>query len=184
MNEIWKEVLGYEGLYEVSNLGRVKSLNYKGHKGKRGFLTPFKDSSGHLNVKLYKKGVGCHRGVHFLMAQVFIPNPENKPEVHHIDGKPQNNRIENLKWVTPQEHMLLHNEEGTRNKKISEKLTNGKTSKKVAQYTFDLPCDLIRVFPSIHEAERQTGILKGDICRVCKGERKSAYGYQWSYWED
>ena len=167
--EVWKPVVGYEDLYEVSNLGRVWSVK------KNIFRKLRKDRDGYLVVSLCKNGEYEWPQVHRLVAKAFIPNPENLPCVNHKDEDPTNNNVENLEWCT----VGYNNRYGNRSKKVSEKL-----SKKIAQYTFDLPCELIKVWPSAMEIYRTLGYEFGNICKCCRGERKSAYGYQWSYWED
>ena len=103
--EIWKDISGYEGLYQVSNLGRVKSLNYLGHHKevikkpslpKKTIMKP----SQYYKVILYKNGKAKNFFVHRLVAEAFIPNPDNLPQVNHIDHNPFNNRADNLEWCT------------------------------------------------------------------------------------
>jgi len=112
MKEIWKLVTGYEGLYEVSNLGRVKSVKFKKHRLK----TLYKNKKGYLYTYLYKNGVREYWRVHRLVATVFIPNPENKPTVNHIDEDKLNNKVSNLEWATYSEQMQA----GTVKKRISD----------------------------------------------------------------
>ena len=104
MQEIWKDIHDYEGLYQVSNMGNVKSLspNLKHRKGKPNELIMHKtmSSTGYMHVQLYKNHKAITKLVHILVATAFIDNPENKPEVNHIDGNKRNNAIENLEWVT------------------------------------------------------------------------------------
>ena len=100
-NEIWRDVVGYEGLYQVSNLGRVKSF----YRGKVHLLKYQLDSQGYVIVTLCKDGKGRGCKVHILVAQAFISNPENKPFVNHIDGNKSNPHVSNLEWVTPSENM-------------------------------------------------------------------------------
>jgi len=103
--EIWKDVLGYEGIYEVSNLGNVKSLNYN-HTKKERILKKCNGTQNYHIVCLHKEGSSKTRKVHRLVALSLIPNPDNKPQVNHIDGDKQNNKIENLEWVNNSENQL------------------------------------------------------------------------------
>ena len=97
--EIWKSILGYENLYEISNLGNVKSLNYN-HTGKPKLLAFKHHKSGYLTVMLCNNGVNKNKSVHVLVAEAFIENSNNCPCVNHIDGNKQNNNVLNLEWVT------------------------------------------------------------------------------------
>lgn len=111
IQEIWKDVIGYDGLYQVSNLGRIKTV-YQGHalKNKEGILKPLfsfnkkRNRIGYASVFLYKNCVPKQSDVHRLVAKAFIPNPDNKPQVNHIDGNKLNNALDNLEWVTASEN--------------------------------------------------------------------------------
>ena len=98
MTEVWKDVKNYEGLYQISNLGNVKRIS----SGKR--LKPY-NRKGYIRVALSKDDTTKHIDIHRLVAQAFIPNPENKPEVNHIDGDKSNNEVSNLEWCTRKENM-------------------------------------------------------------------------------
>ena len=191
-NEIWKDIDGYEGLYQVSNLGRVKSLNYH-RTGKERIMKPKKDSKGYLQVLLCKESKVKHYFVHRLVAVAFVDNPQNLPIINHIDENPKNNNANNLEWCT-QKYNINY---GTRNKKASEKLRGRKLSEehkeKIAEKMKNNPkkikpiigiskvSGLILEFPSLKEASRQTGINQGHICECCNGKRKSAGGFYWLY---
>ena len=101
MKEIWKDIFGYEGIYQVSNMGNVRSLiNQQRNKRKKPKLRKLtEDQRGYLRIRVYKKGKGQTLKVHRLVAQTFIPNPENKPQVNHIDGNSKNNQIKNLEYM-------------------------------------------------------------------------------------
>lgn len=108
MEEIWKDIKEYEGIYQVSNLGRVKSLKHsKEGKLLKGRVT----GKGYLSVALFRNSVRKSNSIHRLVAEAFIPNPENKPEVNHIDENKLNNDVSNLEWVTSKEN----SNHGTRN---------------------------------------------------------------------
>lgn len=178
--EHWRIVPGWDN-YMVSDLGRVKSLDFN-HTGKEEILKQYKTGpKGRLQVWLYKDGEKRPIYVHVLVAMAFIPNPENKPIVHHIDENPANNCVDNLMWVTPEEHNEIHNSTGTRSKKISEKKTNGKTSKKVRQMTPERV--EITIWPSTREIERSKGWSHGNIGTAIK-KGTIAYGCLWEYVEN
>ncbi|MBQ1581316.1 MAG: HNH endonuclease [Prevotella sp.] len=182
MTEEWKPVAGYEGLYEVSNLGRVKSLNYH-HTGKEGLLKQNIEKTNpypYAMVCLYKDGKCATPKVHKLVAMAFIPNPDNLPQVNHKDEDSLNNCVNNLEWCTAKYNANY----GTRNKRMAKSLTNGKASKKIAQYASPgFPCELINVWPSLNEIKRQKGWSIGNICAAIK-ENKTAYGFLWGYFEE
>ena len=100
MNEIWKDIKGYEGSYQVSNLGRVKSLNY--HREGIEKILKIDGSTQYKTVMLYRDGGGTRFLLHRLVASAFIPNPNNYPVVNHIDEDKSNNRVDNLEWCTQQ----------------------------------------------------------------------------------
>lgn len=102
MKEIWKDIEGYVGLYQVSNLGRVKSLVGKEER----FLRPGSNRTRYFNVVLYKERIKRSAYMHRLLAITFIPNPENKREVNHKNGDRGDNRLENLEWTTTRENAL------------------------------------------------------------------------------
>ena len=170
--EIWKPVRNYEGLYEVSNLGRVKSLNYK-RTGKEKILKAYNNSHGYLQVNLCKDGNREQPLVHVLVATAFLDNPDNLPEVNHKDENPKNNMVENLEYCSSS----YNTNYGTRNKRVAEKL-----SKPV--FSVDKESGLIMWWQSTMEAERCTGINNGSITQCCKGKRKSAGNHYWFYADD
>ena len=173
MEEIWKPVVGYEGLYEVSNLGNVR--------GKNGMLKPQARKHGYLSVWLYGNGGTSKRNgkqfsVHRIVATAFIPNPSGLSEVNHKDECKTNNCAENLEWCSHRQNSVY----GTRGKRIGGANTNGKKSIRIAQYTLD--GKLVRVFQSLQEANR-CGFAAGNICKCAQGKSNysHAYGYKWRY---
>ncbi len=172
--EEWRDIEGYEGLYRVSNLGRVKSLNYW-RRGYEKILSARKDKRGYMIINLSMDGSTKTYKVHRLVAEAFIPNPDNLPQVNHKDERPENNCVENLEWCDN----TYNHRYGTINQRISESNTNGKTSKPVAQY--DTNGNLLKEWPSTVEITRQTGYDYSCISKCCRGERKTAYGFEWRY---
>ena len=174
MEEVWKDIEGFEGLYQVSNLGNVKSLNYN-HTKKEKKLCKRKDKSGYLYVNLCKQGKHKSFKIHRLVSKAFIENPNNYSFVNHKDENKQNNVVTNLEWCT---HKYNCNY-GTRNKRMCEKLINRNDESKLV-YQYSKYGVLISVFNSTNEAKRQ-GFNQGHVASCCRGERKSHKGYIWSY---
>lgn len=172
--EQWRMIPDYDGLYMVSNLGRVKSLNFH-QTGRENLLKPYKSKMGYLSCTLWKNGKPKILKLHRLVAMAFIPNHENKPYINHKDENPLNNCVDNLEWCTAQ----YNTNYGTGNSRRSETLTNGKTAKKIAQYSLDEK--LIKIWPSMSEITRQLGYPFGNISRCCRGNGKTAYGFIWKY---
>lgn len=168
MNEMWRDIKGYEGLYQVSNLGRVKSLYDGGESIRRIGRKP----EGYLDVDLYKCGMGKTHYVHRLVAEAFIPNPYELPQVNHIDEDKTNNCVWNLEWCDRKYNMNY----GTGKIRSAEK-----RSKRVYQYTKSGV--FVRSYKSVNEASRQTGIAFAHISDVAinKPHCKTAGGYVWSY---
>ena len=169
--EYWKPVVGYEGLYEVSNWGRVKRLRrlitnqYNSFYIEEKILKPQKNIYGYLYVNLYKNGIMKHKTIHKLVAEVFLPNPNNYKEVNHKDECKTNNIVSNLEWCDRKYNINY----GTRNEKVS---------KKVYQYTLD--GEFVREWKSTAECCRN-GYNQGHVAACCRGERKIHKGFIWKY---
>lgn len=162
--EIWKDIQGYKGFYQVSNLGRVKSL-YKGGIVLKGSV----NNRGYHMVMLYKDGKYKHYLIHRLVAQAFVSNPKHMPQVNHKDEDKSNNKVSNLEWCTNLYNNLYHDKA---------KRTGIKEGKSVAQYT--LSGKLIKVWKSSNEAER-AGYHARHIGECCSGKIRTHQGYMWRF---
>lgn len=171
--EIWCPIEGYEGLYEVSNLGNVRSLNYR-QTGQTKILKTVKERYGYLLVNLSKNGKTKSFKVHRLVAEAFLPNWFDCPQINHIDEDKANNHIDNLEWCDAK----YNSNHGTRNERIFRKTTNGKLSKPVLQYTKS--GEFVKEYPSAHEAERN-GYNNSNVISCCRGKYKTYKGYIWKY---
>ena len=171
--EVWRDVKGYEGLYQVSNMGRVKSLERKNNYGrtvKERILKPAFDGWGYLVVTLCADGKRKNLMVHRLVCEAFNDNRDEKPEVNHINEIKTDNRACNLEWCTRIEN-LTH---GTRSERSAKTL-----SKPICQYTLDEK--IVKTWASLTEVKRQTGFGQSHISQVANGKRKQAYGFIWKY---
>ena len=192
MEEIWKPVVGYEGLYEVSNLGRVKSLpklhkmdirkNYKGYMTKEKILKNILNNKGYFTLSLVKDFRKTHKQVPRLVAQAFIPNPDNLPQVNHKDGNKTNNKVDNLEWCTP-----THNIKEAWRLGLCKPTTPMKGLKnelcpnsiKINQY--DLNGNFIKEWSCSYEAVRELGLHSNHIIDCCKHKRNKCGGFKWEY---
>lgn len=188
MIEIWRDVVGYEGYYEVSNSGRVRSLPRMTARGMMGgqILKPAKDKDGYLKVNLYKDGKRKNLKVHRLVGMAFPDmvdwtedakgRPFSELTINHLkEDCKSDNHVTNLQWC-PLERNLKY---GTHYERVAKANTNGKKSKHVVQKTKD--GELIKIWPSTREIQRQTGWSSRFISACCLGKKKTAYGYIWSY---
>ena len=196
--EIWKDIEGYEG-YQVSNLGRVRSLDRidsNNHPLNGVILKPYISNSGYLLVGLYKQQKRDRKLLHRLVAEAFIPNPENKPEIDHINTIKTDNTVflnedgsinyekTNLRWTTRKENI---NNPITKTKMRinARKPSKGKYGKKhhrskpIIQY--DKEGNFIKEWECANDVERVLGISNKHIGSVCLGKRKSCGGYIWKY---
>lgn len=168
MAEIWRDVQGYEGLYEVSNLGNVRSLPRATTRGKT--ITKNNSGRGYLQVVLYKNGKSKTHLVHRLVAQAFVPNPFNFSTVNHKDEQKNNNRFDNLEWCTIQYNLSYNN---------LHKRRGLPKYRAVNQYT--TLGVFIKRWRGAQDVENELGFNHSLISAVCRGKRKSTYGFVWRY---
>lgn len=168
MEEIWKQIKNYEHLYDASNWGRIRSLKF----GKVKILKPVKDTSGYLRVRLYKDGRPKWFSVHRLIWETFNGEIPEGYEINHISEDKTDCSLNNMNLLTHCQNINY----GTRNKRVSVAMTNGKLSDPVLQLTIDEV--LVNEYPSINEAGRN-GFNKDAVCACCNGKRKSYKGFKW-----
>lgn len=169
--EIWLPVKDYEGLYEVSNWGDVRSLNYN-RTGRVQVMKPGMSRHGYLKVQLYKDGKDNKYFVHRLVAEAFLGNPDNLPQVNHKDEDKTNNAVANLEWCTAKENVNY----GTGRARQA-----ATVSRPVQQLTKN--GTLVALWSSTMEAERVTGVNHRCIGKCCNGKRHTAGGFIWRYAE-
>lgn len=175
---MWRDVTGYEGLYQVNERGEVKSLertksnNLGQQRVSERILAQVPDKDGYLRVCLSKDGKHTPALVSRLVAREFIPNPDNLPVINHKDENKQNNNVDNLEWCTVRYNTCY----GTGLKRAAMK-----QGRPVVQMKDN---DVISEYYSTHNAASQTGIPQSNIYKACEGARKTAGGYQWRFKDD
>lgn len=162
--EKWRDIKEYEGLYQVSNWGRIKSLPRNGTIKKERILTLVKNKDGYMVVNLSKNNKTKKFQVHRLVATHFLENPDDLPQVNHKDENKENNHYSNLEFCTGE--------------------YNNQYSKTIKVNQYDLNGNFIRTWASMSEASIKLGINKTSISQCCKGKYKTAYGYKWIYKEE
>ena len=182
MKEIWEDIPNYEGLYQASNLGRIRSVDrykeviiknqygeYKRTKFFKSYILKQQTYIGYKCVQLHINGKYKWEKVHRLVAMAFVPNPENKPQVNHIDGNKSNNNVLNLEWCN-QSYNTKH---AYKNNLIKHY--------KIEINQYDLEGNYIKTWESAKEIGKKLKIKNSQICRCCKNENSTAGGYYWKY---
>ena len=187
--EIWKDIKNYEGYYQVSNLGRIKRVERKVKIKNRNreyelllkenILQCFYCPKGYIRVLLTKDTKPKTYMIHRLVAETFIPNPDNLPQVNHIDGVKNHNNVENLEWCT-QSYNIKHSYEIGLRKTMDEVLRQNrkKQSKKVAKY--DIYGNLLEIYESVNEASRKNKAGRRHILSSCRHEKNGRI-YRWEF---
>lgn len=182
MKEQWRFIKGFEYRYSVSTLGRVRAETRICFNNRYGYYTlkpkllkPCLNNKSYLTVTLAKNGRSFPRLVHRLVAEAFLLNPDNKPQINHIDGDRTNNNVDNLEWCSQSENNL-HSYKELGRIKIGLKGKKSTLSKIVLQIKDN---NIIAEFYGTYEAERKTGIARQSIGKVANGKLKQAGGYRW-----
>lgn len=186
MEEEWKDVVGYEALYQVSSLGRVRSLDrmVKNHHDTYYFKpgkikSQRRKNNGYLIVDLYKDNIPKTCLVHRLVADTFVPNPDGKETVNHIDGVVSNNVLNNLEWATAKEQNFHFYKNGL---KTQHNIKKAIRAMSIAREKGVKCRETGVIYSSMESAAKALGRNGGSlICACCRGKRRSAYGYTWEY---
>ena len=184
--EEWRDIKGYEGLYQVSNMGNVRSVAHSTvyrdgrvgrYEGK--MLVPHDGSNGYKSVNLSKNGVTYLANIHRLVAETFLRKDDERNVVNHKDGNKHNNTVGNLEWVTYSENSKHAARTGLLN--MEPFVVAGSTARKKKIAQIDASGKTIKVFDSAAEAARQLGLSKGNISSCANGARKTSGGYRWQF---
>ena len=182
MEEIWKDIEGYDGRYKVSNMGNVKSMNYGNH-GYAKNLVPKVNNCGRLWVELIKDGEKKQFLIHRLVGKTFIPNPHNLPEINHKDENVMNNVVDNLEWCTKEYNLRYtanrHPEWFRHGSNPGRSRASKNKHLLINQY--DADGKLLRQWPNARSVFVETGMSDWSIAECCRGKRKQAYGFKWQY---
>lgn len=193
MTEEWKDVIGFEGYYVISNLGSVKSLDryVEGKLGSWRFqkgidMTLQESKKGYLVVVLHKHGSYYQKQVHRLVAEAFIDNPQRLPQVNHKDTNKHNNCVDNLEWITNYDNMqhAIKNDcygSFTKNQldSVKRNLEFARRKRMIPVVQYDLNWNVIKGYESVISAAKHNNISDSHICQCCTGKRKSCGGYRW-----
>lgn len=184
--EEWRACAGYEGLYEVSNIGRVRSLRRKTRivDKEAGIMKLKTDHHGYYRVNLHKDGKNKGEIVSRLVAKTFIPNPDNLPHVGHNDDDMTNNTVENLYWTDAKENNN-HNGKMERFQELHRaKIGQIADALSIPVMSIDVTTKEVCFYKSMQEAERLTGAHSGKISMCCNGKRRTHRNKEWRYAND
>ena len=184
MNEVWKDIPGFENKYQASNLGNIRSLNYFGHKGVIHLLKQQHTYDGYCRVPLMIDGIKKNITTHILVAKTFIPNPDNKPQVNHRDGNKTNNTVSNLEWVTPKENIAHAIKEGLRNTESRTYLSGESHYASKPVYQYSLSGTLVKKWGCISDAARFYSCKPSTIINCTKGRIKTCKGFMWRLFDN
>ena len=180
-NEIWRDIPEYEGFYQASNMGRIKSLeriDALGHRLKEKILKPSIGNSGYYQVYLCKQSIVKQYMIHRLVWKSFNGSIPENMQCNHLNEVKTDNRLSNLNLMTPKENVNY----GTRNERAGKVLKNRKDKSKIV-LQFTLESILVKEYPSVMQVVRDNGFNQGNIWACCNGRQKTAYGYKWRYKE-
>lgn len=182
MEEVWKPIIGYEERYEVSNWGNVKSLRY-GNTHKAKLLVPKCNNMGRLWVELRKDGKSKCMLIHRLVAMAFISNPNDCPQINHIDENPKNNHVDNLEWCTGSYNVraYLNNHPDVWKNRPRRRIGRYKKNYGLEIDQCDKEGNVIKHWRCVRDIEVENKWSAWSIVECCRGNRKTAYGYKWNY---
>jgi len=187
VSEIWKDVVGYEGIYQVSNYGNVRSIDRIIKRGNHSFTKKGQikatgiNNRGYCDIMLCKGAKYEHHVVHKLVALAFIPNPENKDFINHKNGNKLNNCVDNIEWVTMSENNQHAYNTGLKIGAATGKFGELNHSSKAICMVNKTTGKVIKEFSAIHDAAREMKLSATGICAAIKGRSSSCGGYKWIY---
>lgn len=179
MKEEWKDIKGYEGIYQISNTGKIKSLNYRGN-GIERMLQPTKNKDGYLQIKLYKNKKYILKTIHKLVAENFIDIP--KLEVNHLNGIRDDNNVNNLEWCTHAENERYSWKTLGKKRESKHKNKIKRNLKPIIQY--DEKHNYIKMWESASQAGKELKIRQNKISECCTGKRNTAGGFIWRFYKN
>ena len=187
MKEIWKDIEGYEGIYQVSNLGRIKALKKivrwdggKDYPREEYIMKKIVKNSGYEQITLSKNSTQVRRIVHRLVASAFLPKDPTRPFINHKDGNKANNRVDNLEWCTTKENNLhKYRVLGHRPSTLGRFGKDSPKSKRVKQLSLD--GSLVKLWDCASDAVRECGFDSAGISKVAYGKQSHHKGYRWEY---